>query len=112
MTARTSAHLPACATLWRQAYTICLETFERETGSWSPLVLPDYLLGDPLLMQWRPAPAQRLTAGLIKAKLSPEQQTHLDEMYARLKERWTKSRDYLEQTKKKLAWLFPSRQQS
>ncbi len=48
----------------------------------------------------------------LKAKLSPEQQTHLDEMYARLKERWTKSRDYLEQTKKKLAWLFPSRQQS
>lgn len=55
-----------------------------------------------------------LTNGMadLKAKLSPEQQTHLDEMYARLKQRWTKSRDYLEQTKRKLAWLFPSRGQS
>lgn len=55
-----------------------------------------------------------LTNGMadLKAKLSPEQQTHLDEMYARLKQRWIKSRDYLEQSKRKLAWFFPSRRQS
>lgn len=44
----------------------------------------------------------------IKAKLSPEQQTRLDAMYARLQRRWTKSRDYLESTKKRLTWLVPS----
>ncbi|MDC8450002.1 MAG: hypothetical protein LV473_16820 [Nitrospira sp.] len=45
----------------------------------------------------------------LKSKLSPEQQTRLDAMYARLQRRWTKSRDYLETTKKRLTWLVPSR---
>lgn len=44
----------------------------------------------------------------LKAKLSPEQQTRLEAMYARLQRRWTKSRDYLEETKKHLTWLVPS----
>jgi hypothetical protein len=41
----------------------------------------------------------------LKAKLSPEQQTRLDGMYARLQQRWQKSRDYLDGAKKRLAWL-------
>ncbi len=45
-----------------------------------------------------------------KAKLTPEQQTRLDEMYARLQQRWLKSREYLDQTKKRLTWLSPGRQ--
>lgn len=44
----------------------------------------------------------------LKAKLSPEQQTRLEAMYARLQQRWTKSRDYLESTKKRLTRLVPS----
>lgn len=44
----------------------------------------------------------------LKTKLSPEQQTRLEAMYARLQRRWTKSRDYLESTKKRLTWLVPS----
>jgi len=43
----------------------------------------------------------------LKAKLSPEQQTRLEAMYARLQRRWAKSRDYLESTKKRLTWLEP-----
>lgn len=43
----------------------------------------------------------------LRAKLSPEQQTGLEAMYARLQRRWTKSRDYLESTKKRLTWLEP-----
>ncbi|MBS0169815.1 MAG: hypothetical protein JSR62_05630 [Nitrospira sp.] len=55
-----------------------------------------------------------LTKGMVdlKAKLSSEQQTRLDEMYARLQRRWGRSREYLEQTKRRLAWFFPSRQHS
>jgi hypothetical protein len=41
----------------------------------------------------------------LKPKLSPEQQVALDGMYARLERRWQKSREYLEETKKRLAWL-------
>lgn len=44
----------------------------------------------------------------LKAKLSPEQQTRLEAIYARLQRRWTKSRDYLESTKKRLTWFVPS----
>ena len=43
----------------------------------------------------------------LKAKLSPEQQTRLDTIYARLQRRWERSRDYLESTKKRLTWLVP-----
>jgi hypothetical protein len=43
----------------------------------------------------------------LKTKLSPEQQTRLEAMYARLQQRWTRSRDYLESTKKRLTWLEP-----
>lgn len=43
----------------------------------------------------------------LKTNLSPEQQTRLDAMYARLERRWTKSRNYLESTKKRLTWLEP-----
>lgn len=51
-----------------------------------------------------------LTKGMadLKAKLTREQQARLDQMYARVQQRWTKSREYLEETKKKLAWLPPS----
>jgi hypothetical protein len=50
-----------------------------------------------------------LTGGMaaLKAKLSPDQQTRLESMYARLQRQWTKSRDYLESTKKRLTWLEP-----
>jgi len=41
----------------------------------------------------------------LKPKLSPEQQVALDGMYARLERRWQKSREYLEETEKRLAWL-------
>jgi len=41
----------------------------------------------------------------LKAKLLPEQQTALDGLYERLERRWQKSREYLEETKKRLAWL-------
>lgn len=44
----------------------------------------------------------------LKAKLSPDQQTGLEAMYARLQRQWTKSRNYLEETKKRLTWLVPS----
>ena len=44
----------------------------------------------------------------INAKLSPEQQTQLEALYARLQRRWTQSRDYLESTKKRSTWLVPS----
>lgn len=44
----------------------------------------------------------------LKAKLSPDQQTRLEAMYARLQRQWTKSRNYLEETKKRLTWLVPS----
>jgi hypothetical protein len=52
-----------------------------------------------------------LTRGMseLKGKLSPEQQTHLDEMYTRLQQRWEKSREYLDNTKKRLAWLYLGR---
>jgi hypothetical protein len=43
----------------------------------------------------------------LNAKLSPEQQTRIEAMYARLQRRWTKSRDYLEATKRRLTWLAP-----
>jgi len=48
-----------------------------------------------------------LTRGIteIKDKLSPEQQARLDRMYARLQQRWQKSRDYLDGVRKRLAWL-------
>ena len=48
-----------------------------------------------------------LTRGIteIKDKLSPEQQARLDRMYARLQQRWQKSRDYLDGIRKRLAWL-------
>jgi hypothetical protein len=52
-----------------------------------------------------------LTRGMadLKAKLSSEQQTRLDGMYARLQQRWKKSREYLDKSKKSLAWLNPGR---
>lgn len=46
----------------------------------------------------------------LKAKLSSDQQTKLDGMYTRLEQRWQKSREYLDGTKKRLAWLYPGRQ--
>ena len=48
-----------------------------------------------------------LTRGIaeVKEKLSPEQQARLDRMYARLQQRWQKSRDYLDGARKRLAWL-------
>jgi uncharacterized coiled-coil protein SlyX len=48
-----------------------------------------------------------LTRGMteLKGKLSSEQQTQLDGMYARLQQRWQKSREYLDGSKKRLAWL-------
>ncbi len=51
-----------------------------------------------------------LTKGMaeIKEKLSREQQTQLEAMYARLQRRWTKSRDYLDAMKKRASWLQPS----
>ena len=51
-----------------------------------------------------------LTSGMaeLKAALSYEQQTRLDEMYARVQRRWMKSRDYLDAVKKRVAWLVPS----
>ncbi len=51
-----------------------------------------------------------LTKGLteIKEKLSREQQTRLEAMYARLQRQWTKSRDYLDAVKKRVSWLQPS----
>ena len=50
---------------------------------------------------------QILTAHIVelKAKLSPDQQTKLDGMYSRLQQHWQKSREYLDGTKKRLAWL-------
>lgn len=52
-----------------------------------------------------------LTRGIseLKVTLSAEQQTRLDEMYARIQQRWHKSREYLNETKRKLAWLAPGR---
>jgi hypothetical protein len=49
-----------------------------------------------------------LTRGIaeVKEKLSAEQQARLDRMYARLQQRWQKSRDYLDGARKRLAW-FP-----
>ena len=44
----------------------------------------------------------------LKTKLSPDQGTRLEAMYARLQRQWTKSRNYLEETKKRLTWLVPS----
>ncbi len=41
----------------------------------------------------------------LKEKLSPEQQAQLDGMYARLQQRWQKSRDYLDGARKRLAWI-------
>lgn len=41
----------------------------------------------------------------IKEKLSAEQQAQLDKMVERLQQRWKKSLDYLDMTKKRLAWL-------
>lgn len=51
-----------------------------------------------------------LSDGLVdlKGHLSREQQTHLDQLYAGLQRRWTKSRDYLAATKKRMTWLIPS----
>jgi hypothetical protein len=46
----------------------------------------------------------------LKAKLSSDQQTKLDGMYTQLEQRWQKSREYLDGTKKRLAWLSPGRQ--
>lgn len=44
----------------------------------------------------------------LKTQLSPDQQTRLEAMYARLQRQWTKSRNYLEETKKRMTWLVPS----
>jgi hypothetical protein len=41
----------------------------------------------------------------LKGKLSPEQRARLDAIYARLEQRWQRSRDYLNESKKRLAWL-------
>lgn len=48
-----------------------------------------------------------LTRGMaeIKGSLTPEQQAQLDRMYARVQQRWQKSREYLEGTKKQVASL-------
>lgn len=46
----------------------------------------------------------------LKEKLSAAQQARLEGMYARLQHRWQKSREYLDQTKKRLAWLALARQ--
>lgn len=48
----------------------------------------------------------------LKGKLSSEQQTRLDGMYSRLQQRWQKSREYLDGTKKRLAWLRSSSRRS
>jgi hypothetical protein len=48
----------------------------------------------------------------LKGKLSAEQQTRLDGMYDRLQQRWQKSREYLDGTKKRLAWLRSSNRRS
>jgi uncharacterized coiled-coil protein SlyX len=48
----------------------------------------------------------------LKRKLSAEQQTRLDGMYGRLQQRWQKSREYLDGTKKRLAWLRSSSRRS
>jgi hypothetical protein len=55
----------------------------------------------------QPEVEQILARGMVelKEKLSPEQQARLDGMYARLEERWQKSRDYLNEARKRLAWL-------
>jgi hypothetical protein len=45
----------------------------------------------------------------LKGKLSAEQQVRLDGMYGRLQQRWQKSREYMEGSKKRLAWLYPDR---
>jgi hypothetical protein len=45
----------------------------------------------------------------LKGKLSAEQQVRLDGMYGRLQQRWQKSREYMEGTKRRLAWLYPDR---
>ncbi|MGC4098193.1 MAG: hypothetical protein QM706_13845 [Nitrospira sp.] len=44
----------------------------------------------------------------LKTQLSSDQQARLEAMYARLQRQWTKSRTYLEETKKRLTWLVPS----
>jgi uncharacterized coiled-coil protein SlyX len=55
-----------------------------------------------------------LTRGMaeLKGELSAEQQTRLDGMYGRLQHRWQKSREYLDGTKKRLAWLRVSSRRS
>lgn len=52
----------------------------------------------------QPEVEQALTKGVaeIKTKLSAEQQTKLDELYAKLQRRWQVSRDYLQTTKDRL----------
>ena len=52
----------------------------------------------------QPEVEQALTQGMaeIKTKLSAEQQTKLDELYAKLQRRWQVSRDYLQTTREQL----------
>ncbi len=52
----------------------------------------------------QPEVEQALTQGMaeIKTKLSGEQQERLDELYAKLQQRWQASRDYLQTTKDRL----------
>jgi len=59
----------------------------------------------------QPEVEEILTRGIadLKPKLSPDQQMRLTEIYARLQQRWQKSREYLDQAKKGLAWLSPGR---
>jgi hypothetical protein len=46
----------------------------------------------------------------LKTKLSSDQQGKLDGMYTQLQQHWQKSREYLDRTKKRLAWLSSGRQ--
>ena len=41
----------------------------------------------------------------LKEKLSPDQQVKLDKLYARLQQRWQRVRDYLDEARKRVAWL-------
>ena len=52
----------------------------------------------------QPEVEQALTQGMaeIKTKLSAEQQTKLDELYAKLQRRWQISRDYLHSIKERI----------
>ncbi len=41
----------------------------------------------------------------LKKRLSTEQQAQLDELYVRQQQRWQKSREYLDGTRKHLSWV-------